>query len=171
MTAAHYVTLFKTIGKLAYLYDSAAAGVTALQLAAAALMEQLPDGGIATAWPRTKIIAEYATRIDLAITSGPVAVKQAALDAAYAFLRSSEVIAFFVLTPLPTSQSTAAAIVTALQAEMAEDTKTLTTVAATGIVNFLNQLVPTSTWTTEADATADYSDTTMNYATATQVAD
>ena len=96
-----------------------------------------------------------------AITNGATSVQSVAVAQAQKYLVNSAFrSAFVVNTP---ASVTPAGVLTALALEMSagggNDNKTLTTLAATGLANFLNVVgAATFTWNTEAGPGADYDD-------------
>ena len=156
MTSGNYVRHFKVLGKLAKLFDIASAQTPDLNTLMARLYDQVATGETASL-PGVLLLAQYVNSFQSAIARGPESLAALAKAMAEAYLISND----FVndLTTTPTSR-TGAAVLTALQTEMAAglNNKTLTTLAATGLVNFFNQFSPTSSWNTAADASADYKD-------------
>lgn len=157
MLDANYARHFKVLGKLAKLYDLAAAQVTADNALLAAFVDQYADGTPASL-PAVALFPAYTSQISNSISNGSANLKAVALSAAGAYLVNTT---FTADLSTPIVGNTAAASLTALATEMSEgeDDKTLTTLASTGLVNFFDAIAGSAgSWNTEADATADYKD-------------
>lgn len=157
MTDANYIRHFKVLGKLAKLYDTAAADSTTLETLLTTFVDQYATGTIAS-FPAVQLFPRYTTQWISAITAGPTALQSVAKNAAAAYLTSTD----FTndLTTEPTA-NTALAVLVALATEMGAgvDNKTLTTKASTGLVNFFDAIRGTAgSWNTAADGSADYKD-------------
>ena len=153
-----YASFCKVIGKLAYWYDIAGTNVTAGQQALAALMTQVTKPDAPTNNPTVLTFAAAAPGLNANITNGELAVQANILSAAINYLTGPQVYSYFVAN-IPAVGANAAAIITALIAEMTTDSKTFTTVSTTGIVHFLEAIsagasaLPQSGGPTYADAT------------------
>ena len=163
MTDANYIKHMKVIGKLAYCWDQAGDTLATMEAYIAALFDQVFTGAGAS-YDAGLLLAGFHGSLDQAINAG--ASGETTRKAMLAHVCSQYLVnALFTndLTTTPTA-STATAACEALQFDLVADSKTLTDVAATGIVNFLETAFapisgPTGGWETEADATADYKDT------------
>lgn len=164
MTSGNYQRKFKVLGKLAKLYDLAAADVTTLNLLLAVFADQVADG-TATSLPDTLLFSTYIPQWSSAVSSGATALKSLAVSAASAHLISSDFTGDFV-SNTPSSPITPATVITALIAELTTNSSTLTTLAATGLVNFLNVVYGSvQTFPTAADGSATYKDSVYVVAT------
>jgi hypothetical protein len=157
MTDANYIRHFSALGKLCWLYDNASAQADDLNDWLAATYDQVATG-TSESLPNVTLFASYNSRLANGISSGATALKATALALAREYVTRAE----FTddLTTQPASR-TAALAMAALAADMGAgvDNKTLGTLAATGLANFLNVVAgAVQTWNTEADATADYRD-------------
>jgi hypothetical protein len=133
MLDANYQKHLKILGKLCQMWDSASASSTAEQLLAARFFDQVATGE-AGSWVNLQLFAPYTGQIQSAILSGALAIKAMAEQLAGYYLVSAEFRGD--LTNTPTSPTSAQSVLEALIAEMTADSKTLTTAAATGLVNF-----------------------------------
>ncbi len=165
MTGPNYVKHFTVLGKLAYLYDHAGAEVTAQEALMAVFMDEIATGAAASL-PTVELFAARLAQWRAVITGGGTNGQALARTLAEAYLVS----AIFVdtLTTTISGAVTALKVLEALQTEMGAgvDNKTLTTLAATGLVHFFNTWSPTGSWNTEANETADYQDSVYVVATA-----
>jgi len=157
MTDGNYQALSKILGKLAYFFDQAGAGSVSQEAAFAAMFDQVAKPDTAA---NNEIVVDFAGAaqglFNNIATGG--ATQQAALVAAgKKYLASDLVIGSFV-TNVPAANASAAQVITALIAEMTTDTKTFTTLASTGIVNFLQQILPAAALPQAADISASYKD-------------
>ncbi len=157
MTDANYIALSKVLGKLAYFFDQAGAGSVSQEAAFAAMYDQVakPDSA-----PNNEIVVDFAGAaqglFNNIATGG--ATQQAALVAAgKKYLASDLVIGSFV-SHAPASNASAAQVIAALILEMTADSKTFTTLASTGIVNFLQQILPAAALPQASDGSASYKD-------------
>ena len=156
MDAGNYTRHFKALGKLAFLYDNATAAALAQQTLRATTADQVADG-TTTTLPAVDLFAQYDTQWKQGITAGATALQAVAIAFASSYLIDATFTAG--LTTVPTA-TTPVAVLTALALEMTSvDNKTLTTLAATGLVNFFNVVAGSVlSWHTAADASADYKD-------------
>jgi len=159
MTDANYIRHFKVLGKLAYLYDTAGSNATALQTLLAVFADQVADGTYLTV-PAVKLFNNTITEWDAAIgTAGSLTtLRSMAVNAGRAYITNATFTAGLTTTP---ASASVADVLAALQTEMGAgvDDKTLSTEAATGLVNFLDTLLGSEgTWNTAEDASADYKD-------------
>ena len=146
--------LMSLFGKLAYIYDTAVAYETTQDTWQAQLLDQAATGEPASI-PFTDEISLYNSRW----TSGVSAIATAVIDICKAILAMDETQAMFV-SHKPASTS-ALDTLTALASELGadHDNVTMTTLASTGIVNFLNTVAGSVLpWNTEAGPGADYDD-------------
>lgn len=162
MTDANYQKHFKVIGKMTLLYDYPGEAEATLELYASALYDQTWTGA-QPSYDAGILLNPYAASLATAIASA-VNATTARKDALIAMCRAYIQNSVFCddLTTTPTA-NTAAACCTALQFDLVADNKTMTTEAATGMVNFLDTACsptggPSGGWNTEADVTADYKD-------------
>ena len=157
MTDANYILHFKTLGKYAYLYDTATADAAALNTALATTLDQVATGTTASADAEASFCASRGNLVG-AIAAGATAIQAQAVTLGQNFVRTSQFIDTFA-TETPTTGSTVAVIMTALAAEMTTDVKTLTTESATGLINFFEACSGNSpTWS--ESGTPDYADGT-----------
>lgn len=157
MTGGNYARHFKVLGKLAKLYDVAAADESTLETLLSTFADQVATGGVASL-PAVLQMGTYISRWNSAIDAGATALQRVAQDAAKAYLRSDDFIGD--LTTVPDTNSIED-VLAALQTEIGAgvDNVTLGTLAATGLVHFFDSMLAAAgTWNTEADATADYRD-------------
>ncbi len=157
MLDANYIRHFKTLGKFCKLFDIAGANESEVLTLMATTYDQIADGTPESS-DGVDIASQYRSRYKSGISNGATAQQTLAKNMASAYLISDS----FVdnLTTQPTSR-TAADVLAALQTEMGAgvDDKTLTTKAATGLVNFFDSMLAApGTWNTEAGPTADYDD-------------
>ena len=158
MTSGNMIALCKILGKLAYWYDAAAADVPTEQQALAALMAQVTKPDAAANNPTVLIFSQAAPGLNANITNGNVALQTSILNAAINYLTGSQVASYFV-NNIPATGANAAAVITALIAEMTTDLTYFDTVGATGLVHFLEQVasgasaLPQTGTTKYADAT------------------
>ncbi len=155
MLNANYIRHLKPLGKLCYLYDIAGTGLAALKTLRATTYDQVADGTDASA-PGVDVFAQYRSRYNNVISQGQQAQQDLALAIATSYMVSDDFIDD--LTTQPTSR-TIANVIAALETEMAVgvDNKTLTTEAATGLVNFFDTLKGSEgTWNTSGSP--DYPD-------------
>jgi hypothetical protein len=166
MTDGNYQALSKILGKLAYFFDQAGAGSVSQEAAFAAMFDQVAKPDTAA---NNEIVVDFAGAaqglFNNIATGG--ATQQAALVAAgKKYLASDLVIGSFV-TNVPAANASAAQVIAALILEMTHDSVTFTTVPnpATGIVNFLQQIVPGAALPQAADASASYKDSVYSIVT------
>ena len=158
MTSGNMIALCKILGKLAYWYDVAAADVPTEQQALAALMAQMAKPDAAANNPTVLIFSQAASGLNANITNGNVALQTSILNAAINYLTGSQVASYFV-NNIPAAGANAAAVITALIAEMTTDLAYFDTAASTGLVHFLEQVasgasaLPQTGTTKYADAT------------------
>ena len=126
MTSGNYAIHCKVLGKLAKLYDLAAADVAELETFAGAFYDQIADGTSAS-WPTSQLFNPATGTLLSAIQSGAVALKAWAKDRADEYLRSTIFTA--TLTTAPAS-GTAKASLEAWMTDMGLDSETFTTAAA-----------------------------------------
>ena len=139
MTGANYIAFCKILGKLSYAFDEFGAGYSGSEDAFAALYAQVakPD-----TIPNNEIVVDFgvsAQSIINAIAAGGNSTP--ILTAAKSFLTSDLVRSYFVHETL-TTNATAQQVITALIAEMTADNAYFTPLASTGMVNFLQQILP-----------------------------
>jgi hypothetical protein len=135
----NYTRHLKVLGKLAYLYQTAATDQGELETLASVIMDQIADGTSAS-WPAVQLLTPYSTTIGAAITSGAGALQTIASNMATAYCTSSDFLGD--LDNQPANQFVMADCLDALALEMADDSKTFTTVSATGLVAFFNTFGP-----------------------------
>ena len=164
MTSGNYQALFKVIGKLSYFYDEAAAGSTADELAFAALFAQISKPDTIANNEIVLDFSSYASQINNYIYTGGAPLQTALVNAAKNYLTSTLVNSYFV-HDVPATNANAAAVVTALIAELTADSSTMTTLASTGMVNFLQQILPAAALPQAADASATYKDSVYSVVT------
>ena len=157
MTDANYIALSKVLGKLAYFFDQAGGGGAGLQQAFAAMYDQVakPDTPA-----NNEIVVDFAgvaASLEAGINTGSAALQTTLVRAAQTFLVSDLVRSYFV-SHAPASNASAAQVITALILEMTADSKTFTTLASTGIVNFLQQILPAAALPQASDGSASYKD-------------
>jgi len=146
----NYDLLFKVIGKLAHIYDQTNAQQATTFTSTSYLLEQVADQSI---WELDTIFASSTYNMNSTVTSGNLSTLAKTMATNY--LLSKTVYAYFSVAPGTTIQS----VVLALQAGLIADSKTLTTVSSTGIVNFLLLLNPAATTIPQAaSSTASYDD-------------
>ena len=156
MTSGNYQRHFKVLGKLAYLYDIAGSATsseaTLLATNTDHISTSLPDDN-----PSVFLFSAFTNSIQSAINSGPTVLQNLAKQIAGLYVQQS----LFTsgLTTVPSGNSPLA-ILTALATEMTSvDSKTLTTLASTGLVNFFDAVMGSAgSWNTAADGSADYKD-------------
>lgn len=168
MINENYIRHLSVLGKLAYIYDQAVAGVEAENTLLSTFVDQYADGTKTTV-PAVILFPQYTAQLNQTTINGAATRKSIALAAAAAYLINPTFTAGLTTTPTAT---TAVAVLTALQTEMGagEDDKTLTTLDTTGLVNFFNAILVANggeagTWNTEADESADYKDSVYVVAT------
>lgn len=133
MTDADYLERLKILGKLCYIYDTAAASVTTMETAIARFFDQVATGEAATSWAALQVFNPYTAQFASAVASGPTALKAWAVQCAGYYLASAAFTAGLVTAR---ASNTAAASLVAWIADMTDDSKTLTTAASTGLVHF-----------------------------------
>jgi hypothetical protein len=156
MTGANYIRNLKALGKLCFLYDNATAAALAQQTLRATTADQVADGTVTTL-PAVDLFAQYDTQWKQGITAGATALQAVAIAFASSYLIDPTFTAGLTTTPTAT---TPVAVLTAFATEMTSvDNKTLTTLAATGLVNFFDIIMGSAgSWNTAADGSADYKD-------------
>lgn len=156
MLVANYQRHFKVLGKLAYLYDIAGSATSAENTVLATTADQIATGNPIDN-PSVILFSSFTNSIQSAINSGPTVLQNLAKQIAGLYVQQS----LFTsgLTTVPANNSPAT-ILAALATEMTSvDSKTLTTLASTGLCNFLDQVaIATVAWNQAADASADYKD-------------
>jgi hypothetical protein len=133
MQTGNYARHLKVLGKICYLYDTAASEVTALELTTSRLFDQVATGE-SVSLPGVKLLAPFVSTISRAVDAGASTLKTIATNMASAYLTSADFRGDLDTTP--TSTSSPAAVLDALIADMTSDSKTFTTQASTGLVNF-----------------------------------
>ena len=158
MTSGNYQSLSKILGKLSYYFDQAGAGNTVLAQAFAALYDQVAKPDVPANNEIVIDMAGSANQFNTYMNTGGASLQNAVVTATKNYLTSNLVYSYFVHDQ-PVGNS-AAAVVTALIAEMTADSATFTTVPspATGMVNLLQQILPAATIPQAADASATYKD-------------
>ena len=156
MLDANYKNMFKVLGKMSYLYDSAGTDSTSQNTLGANVESQVSSQGNFTL---DVVMQSFPVAMNNSISSGAAAQQTLAISQATNYLQSSIVSAYFTQTTV-VQNSRAATVVTALQIEMsaAKDNVTLTNVGSTGLVNFLTQIQPSGLWNTAVDGSATYKD-------------
>lgn len=158
MTSENMTALCNILGKLAYWYDVAAAAVPINQQALSALMAQVAKPDAPANNSTVLIFAAAASGINANITNGDVALQTSTLNAAINYITGSQVASYFV-NNIPATGANAAAVITALIAEMTTDLTYFDTEGSTGLVHFLEQIsagasdIPQTGTTKYADAT------------------
>jgi len=155
MTDANYQRHLKALGKLCALFDAATASTAAANTLLATTADQFATGLVVDN-PAVELLAQNLNSLQAAINSGPVAIQTQCVNIAASYLG----LPLFIsgLTTVPATSS-AAAVLTALAAEMTTDTKTLTTKSGTGLINFFDTIAGTAgAWNSAADNVADYKD-------------
>lgn len=160
MLDANYIKHFKVLGKLARLYDDAAAAsdVAALKTLAMRLFDQAATGE-SPSYDAVLVLSAFMSPLDLSINAVTNNVRATVKTMAAAYLVHSLFRAD--LTTTPASANDAASVLAALRTDMSAgvDNKKLTTEAATGLVNFFkNVMAAGGSWNSIADASADYKD-------------
>lgn len=165
MLAARYEFHFKRLGKLAFMYQTALANDTSMTALLAVTLEEFADG-LPDCIPSELTIEPYVVQMGANLTNPALAAVAKNCGAAY-------LIADDFTKDLTTTIATpknVATVLNALATEMSAgvDNKTLTTLAATGLVAFFNAYLPSpGTWNSASDATANYKDSV--YVTSTFV--
>jgi hypothetical protein len=155
MTNANYQRHLKILGKLAYLFDAASSDVADMGALLAAFVDQYADATLSSL-DAIRIFPNYTPRWQSAINVGPTALQALAKDAANAYLTDA---AFIDTLGAEPASTTALAVLTQFAADTVTDSKTLTTKASTGIVNFLDEVAGDDLgWNTAADESATYKD-------------
>ena len=139
MLDASYQALCKILGKLAYEYDTAGGAITPNQQALSALLAQTAKPDAPSNNATVLIIAASAPQINANIANGDVALQASVLLAASNYLTGAQVASYFVHT-IPATGASAAAVITALIAEMTTDNAYFSTVSTAGLVHFLEQI-------------------------------
>lgn len=159
MLTANRLRFAKIVGKLAYMYDQAAASAVTLSDIQYALMQEFANSTDRDAnLPELQLLATKYAQITNAISAGPVALQTTIVVLAQAIFTSDDFVSDLTTVP---SGSSIFACLTAWATEMGAgvDNVTFTTLAATGIVHFLNVVGgSTFTWHTAADGSATYKD-------------
>lgn len=158
MIAADYIKHFKVLGKLCRMWDDAVAEADDQKQRIARLYDQAATGELPS-YPTLLVLNPFTSTLDAAVKNGADAIKATAKSMTEAYLKAT----LFTddLTTSPIAPVTAKSVLEALQTEMSAgvDNVTLTTLAATGLVNFFDtNWSPTNTWNTLADASATYKD-------------
>lgn len=138
MITANRLRFAKIVGKLAYMYDQAAASAVSLADIQYALMQEFANSTDRDAnLPEMQLLATKYAAITSAISAGPVALQSTIVTLARSIFTSDDFVSD--LTTVPAGSSIAACL-TAWATEMGAgvDNVTWTTLAATGIANFLN---------------------------------
>lgn len=152
MTNDNYIRHFKVLGKLAKLYDIAAADESDLETLLSTFVDQYATGTVASL-PAILIFPNHTVAWSQAISAGATALQTVAKNAASAYLIDDDFTGDLTTTPAAT---TAAAVLTALATEMGAgvDNKTLTTKSSTGLVNFFDAILGSSgSWNTSGTPT------------------
>jgi len=152
ISSGNYQSIFKVLGKLAYMYNMASSiGITTAE--AAILSQEVVS---LTTWELDKDLGIYDSQLDAVISQGvATGSQQQSLIAKIAstYLTSDAFNGYFGTPPNPIN---AAAAVTALAAAMTSDSVTCTTSGL--IIALLNVINPTPTIPNAVDASATYKD-------------
>ncbi|MGD0090597.1 MAG: hypothetical protein ABSE73_11815 [Planctomycetota bacterium] len=165
MTDGNYQLTFKVLGKLAKLYDLAAGAVSDLTTCLQNAVQQIADQDDIVL---DVALSSLAPSVVTTLNNGPTSTQQQVIYTANAFLITSSMRSRFIVSGNTNPAATVSAVLNALATEMASggggDNKKLTTLASTGIVNFLNAVGTAAgmsvlpTWNTAAPG--DYPDGT-----------
>lgn len=165
MTNANYDRFFKILGKLCTTYDNAGTSLTTQNLQRYRFVEQIAKSDQeVTDLAAIDLLTQYLPTWKAAVASGVTTLQSLMVQMAGALFTSSDFTAAIITVAgkaALTSTSSAPNVIAALAVEMAaaQDNKKLSTLAATGLVNFMNQVAGSAqAWNTIIDASADYKD-------------